>query len=226
MDGNGRWAVRHNLPRIEGHRAGAETVRRVVEACADLNIEYLTLYAFSTENWARPRREINQLMRLLRDFLRQHVADLQKHRIRLHAIGQLERLPTSVRTELDKAMRATAANAGGTLTLALSYGSRAEITDAARSLADDVKAGKLAPGDITEQLFAERLYTADLPDPDLIVRTSSELRLSNFLLWQASYAEFWFTPTLWPDFSKEEFRQAIVDYNERKRRYGGVVRDA
>jgi undecaprenyl diphosphate synthase len=222
MDGNGRWARNRGLPRIEGHRAGAETVRRVVECCHDLGIEYLTLYAFSTENWRRPRDEVSQLMHLLRDFLRQQLPELNRQDIRLNVIGNLAQLPGYARKEVQKALRATSANQSGTLTLALSYGSRDEIVNAARRLAAEVAAGVIRPEAIDEQSLAAALYTADLPDPDLLIRTSGELRISNFLLWQLSYAELWFTTTLWPDFSKEEFAEAIADYGRRRRRFGAV----
>ncbi len=222
MDGNGRWARERGLSRLEGHRAGAETVRRMVEACAQLKIPYLTLYAFSTENWQRPKAEVAALMQLLQSFLTKRLPDLRKHKIRLNAIGELERLPPRVLEALTKAMEATRDGTGGTLTLALSYGSRLEIVAAARALARKVQAGELAPEAITEELLSAHLYTADLPDPDLIIRTSGELRLSNFLLWQASYAELWVTPTCWPDFSADEFRGAIAEFNRRQRRFGGV----
>ncbi len=225
MDGNGRWARRRGLPRIEGHRHGAESVRRAVEVCAEAKIRYLTLYAFSTENWKRPKNEVQELMRLLEDFLKRHADDLQKHRIRLNTIGDTERLPVRVRRMLDRVKRATAEHMEGTLTLALSYGSRAEITAAVRKIAGKVRAGFLEPEAITEETVAAHLYTADLPDPDLIIRTSGELRLSNFLLWQASYAELWVTPTLWPDFGKKDFISALRDYARRRRRFGGLAED-
>ncbi len=223
MDGNGRWARERGLPRIEGHRAGAETVQRVIEACRQAGVRYLTLYAFSTENWRRPITEVAQLMKLLTTSLGKHLAQLQEHRIRLHAIGELERLPMPVRRALQSAMRATAQNDAGVLTLALSYGSRAEIVAAVRQAATRAMAGTLRIEDITEESFASLLQTAGMPDPDLIIRTANEMRLSNFLLWQASYAELWVTPTLWPDFGEEDFRRAMADYAARTRRFGGVV---
>ena len=226
MDGNGRWARARGLPRVEGHRAGAESVRRVVEACSEHGISYLTLYAFSTENWRRPRQEISQLMHLLQRFLRERRKDLHKHDIRLHAIGDLDRLPKYARKELDKVIAETRDHGAGTLTLALNYGSRHEIAGAAATLAEQARQGTLNPDDITEDLFAASLNTAGLPDPDLIIRTSGELRLSNFLLWQSAYSEFWFTKTLWPDFSKKEFAAALADFRQRKRRYGGRENDA
>ncbi len=223
MDGNGRWAQQRGLPRIEGHRAGAESVRRVVAACADLKIPHLTLYAFSTENWRRPPAEVADLMSLLRRFLRDRAKDLHKHHIRLHAIGQLDRLPPEVRSTLNQVLSATRDHTGGTLTLALSYGAREEIVQAARRLAVRVREGTLATEDITEEVFASCLYTTELPDPDLIIRTSGEVRLSNFLLWQASYAEFYATPVLWPDFGKDDFKAALEEYGRRGRRYGGIA---
>ena len=222
MDGNGRWARRHDLPRIEGHKAGAEAVRRVMDACSELGVRYLTLYAFSTENWQRPRTEVRELMRLLRSFLESHLADLRKHDIRLNAVGRLDRLPRGVQQVLRRVMNATRDNASGVLTLALSYGARDEIVEACRRLASEVEAGRMACEDITEATFSRSLFTRDLPDPDLIIRTSGELRLSNFLLWQASYAELWVTETYWPDFGRDEFRQAIEDYSRRARRFGGL----
>lgn len=221
MDGNGRWARRHNVPRIEGHRAGAETVRRIVEVCSEMSVEYLTLYAFSTENWRRPRTEVRQLMSLLQEFLDTRRKDFDKHQVRLNAIGDLERLPALVQKKLRQVIAETRHHQRGTVTLALSYGSRDEIVSAAQSLAAEAAAGRLRPENITEELFRQHLYTSELPDPDLIIRTSGEQRLSNFLLWQASYSEFWFTPTLWPDFSAAEFRDALADYSHRQRRYGG-----
>ena len=221
MDGNGRWASQQGKPHLAGHRAGAETVRRLVEVCGDSDIEYLTLYAFSTENWSRPPAEVKGLMTLLDEFLRQRAKDLHKNEIRLNVIGDLEPLPSEVRRTLDRVVEDTHAHKRGTLTLALSYGSRDEITKAVRAIAEEVRNGSLDPDGISEATVANHLYTAELPDPDLLIRTAGEYRLSNFMLWQLSYAEFWITPTLWPDFSKEEFQQALRDYGSRKRRYGG-----
>jgi len=224
MDGNGRWAQSRGLPRIEGHRAGAEAVRRVLEACRDLQIRYLTLYAFSTENWKRPAAEVRELMRLLQSFLDRPLADLTRHGIRFHAIGELDRLPANVRRALDRAAAATRDAEQGVLTLAISYGSRAEITAAARRLAERARDGELDPAAISEDTVAAHLYTAavDVPDPDLVIRTANEMRLSNFLLWQASYAELWVTPTLWPDFGADELRAATAEYERRQRRFGGL----
>ena len=224
MDGNGRWAKRQGLAANKGHRAGAETVKRVVEACADYGIRYLTLYAFSTENWSRSKWEVNGLMTLLKRFLAERVKDLQKNAIRLNAIGDLSGLPGDVQEALEKAIKMTAGNNKGTLTLALNYGSRQEITAAVRKITAAILNGDLTPDAVTPEVINAHLFTADMPDPDLIIRTSGELRISNFLLWQASYSEFWFTDTLWPDFSKEEFGEAIKDYSRRKRRFG--ARDA
>lgn len=221
MDGNGRWAQKRNLPRIEGHQAGAQAVTRTVEACSEAGIRYLTLYAFSTENWKRPKTEIRRLMQLLDSFLKNRIDELNRHGIRLNAIGELGKLPSAVRLSLNSVIRATREHDRGVLTLALSYGARAEIAGAARCLARDVRQGIIDPDDITEEALSSRLYTADMPDPDLIIRTAGEMRLSNFMLWQASYAEFWSTETLWPDFSKEEFAEAIHDYGQRCRRFGG-----
>lgn len=226
MDGNGRWARRRGLDRIEGHKAGAETVRRVVEVCADIGIEYLTLYAFSTENWCRPKAEIDQLMQLLNRFLRDRLNDLKKNNIRLAVIGDVSRLPRTVRNRIDKVCSATAEHDGGTLILALNYGAREEILRAVKNTLAAVRNGELNDEDLTSERFSGFLDTAGVPDPDLIVRTSGELRLSNFLLWQAAYAEFWFTDTLWPDFSKEELMQALDDFKKRKRRFGGTDDDA
>ena len=222
MDGNGRWARRQGKPRIEGHKAGAESVRRIVEACSEFGVRYLTLYAFSTENWRRPPREVAELMRLLERFLAERLEDLERHDIRLNAIGDLERLPLPVRRGLSRVMEATRDNSSGVLTLALSYGSRAEIASAARRLAEDVAKGVLSPEQIDEEALAARLYTADLPDPDLVIRTAGEMRLSNFLLWQASYAEIWVTDKTWPEFDADLFRQALDDYGRRERRFGKV----
>lgn len=221
MDGNGRWAQRHNKPRIEGHRAGAQAVRRAVEGCSDLGIKYLTLYAFSSENWKRPPDEVRCLMELLQEFLEQYRQDFDKHEIRLNVIGNIQRLPALVRRRLENMIKNTAGYSRGVLTLALSYGGRDEVAMAARALAKEVSEGKLKIDDCSEEEFASRLYTNDLPDPDLLIRTSGEQRLSNFMLWQLSYTELWFTECLWPDFGKEELQQAIDSYRQRTRRFGG-----
>jgi undecaprenyl diphosphate synthase len=222
MDGNGRWAQQRGLPRSKGHEAGAESVRAVIRACREAGVKYLTLYAFSVENWTRPRDEVNGLMSLLVRFLRREEAVLHEKKIRLRIIGRLEDLPSSARNGLIRAMKATAAYEEGHLILALSYGGRTEIATAARRIAEEVKAGKLEPGQVNEALFARYLYAPDVPDPDLLIRTSGEIRISNFLLWQASYAEFYFTPVLWPDFREEQFVEALKEYGRRRRRYGDV----
>lgn len=222
MDGNGRWARERGLPRIEGHRAGAESVRTIVRAAGEAGVEFLTLYAFSIENWIRPRNETSALMKLLSLYLRNEVRELNKNNVRLEAIGRLADLPKAAQCELEEARRATAKSTGLTLILALSYGARTEIVDAVRSIAADAQAGRLKPEEVDEALVSSRLYTAKYPDPDLLIRTSGEMRLSNFLLWQSSYAEMWITPTLWPEFRKPEFLTALEDYGKRQRRFGGV----
>jgi undecaprenyl diphosphate synthase len=222
MDGNGRWAKSRGLPRAAGHRAGAETVREVVSACQDLGVEFLTLYAFSSENWNRPQKEIDSLMSLLERFLKSKAQEFSDKNVRLRSIGRTELLPPSCRYELDKAIEATKGNTGLTLILALSYGSREEITDAARRIVTKVQDGELSLSEIDEQHFADHLDTAQYPDPDLLIRTSGELRLSNFLLWQLSYAEFYVTQKNWPDFRKSDFLEAIDNYSRRNRRFGRV----
>jgi undecaprenyl diphosphate synthase len=220
MDGNGRWAKLRGLPRVEGHRMGIRAVRAVVECARELGISYLTLYAFSVENWGRPEGEVSTLMSLLREFLIVELPELARHRIRLNVIGETSQMPEAVREILGRVLSATAANREMTLTLALSYAGRNEIVRAARKLATDAAAGKIAPEKISEKEFAQRLDTAEMPDPDLVIRTSGELRISNFLLWQAAYAEFVFTDVLWPDFGKAEFLQALDEYTRRHRRFG------
>jgi undecaprenyl diphosphate synthase len=222
MDGNGRWAKERGLPRLEGHRAGAESVRECVEACKQLGIEYLTLYAFSSENWNRPPAEISALMTLLERFLDQKANEMMKQDVRLTAIGHLERLPDKTRAKLSKAIERTADNKSLTLVLALSYGSREEITEAARSLVKDAAEGRIAPADVTSELFASRLYTHDIPDPDLMIRTSGEMRVSNFLLWQISYAELFIFKKFWPDFGQSDLFEAVEEYSRRHRRFGGL----
>ncbi len=220
MDGNGRWAKLRGLPRIEGHRMGIRSVRAVVECARELGIPYLTLYAFSTENWGRPPAEVDTLMALLREFLVKELPELRRQGIRLRAIGEVSRLPAPVRMILDATLNATAGAGAMTLTLALSYAGRDEIVRAARKLAAEAASGRIAPGGITEDAFAARLDTAGVPDPDLVIRTSGELRISNFLLWQAAYAEFVFTDVFWPDFGKAEFLGALDEYARRDRRFG------
>jgi undecaprenyl diphosphate synthase len=222
MDGNGRWAKERGLPRRDGHRAGAESVRECVEACKELGVEYLTLYAFSSENWNRPAAEVTALMLLLERFLEEKADELMKQNVRLRAIGHLDRLPEKTRRKLDQAIARTAGNTSLTLVLALSYGSREEIVEAARSLAADAAAGKLDPASIDAAAFASRLYTADIPDPDLLVRTSGELRVSNFLLWQISYAEIVIFKKFWPDFHQADLFEAAREYARRHRRFGAL----
>lgn len=222
MDGNGRWAKERGLPRRDGHRAGAESVRECVEACKQLGVEYLTLYAFSSENWNRPPAEVSALMTLLERFLDQKAEEMMKQNVRLQAIGHLERLPEKTRKKLQQAIDRTADNDSLTLILALSYGSREEITEAARAMARDAAAGKLDPESITKETFAERLDTAGIPDPDLLVRTSGELRISNFLLWQISYAEIVIFKKFWPDFHQSDLLEAVEEYARRHRRFGAL----
>ena len=223
MDGNGRWAKQRGLPRLEGHRAGAESVRAIVRACGELGIGYLTLYAFSSENWRRPKAEVTALMHLLEFYLQREVIELDKNNVRLTAIGRIHELPESAQRQLDKGIEALKKNTGLTLVLALSYGGRAEIMDAVRSIARDVKTNALDVADINEELISQRLYTRDIPDPDLLIRTSGEMRVSNFLLWQISYAEIHVTETLWPDFRKPQLLAALDDYSKRQRRFGRVT---
>ena len=223
MDGNGRWATARGLPRVLGHRSGAEAVRRVVEASCELGVKALTLYAFSWENWDRPAAEIRELKGLLDEFVRGEIPTLLANRIRLRAIGRLDQLPHDVLGNLHRAIEQTAHGERMTLTLALSYGGRQEIVDATRRIAERVRRGELAPEQIDEALFVEHLYTAGLPDPDLLIRTSGEQRLSNFLLWQSSYTEIYVTQKLWPDFSKEDLVDAIAEYERRERRFGRTI---
>lgn len=222
MDGNGRWAKDRGLPRREGHRAGAESVREVVEVCRELGVEYLTLYAFSSENWSRPESEIKALMTLLNRFLDEKAEEMMRQNVRLTAIGNIERLPKSTRKRLDSAIQRTAANTELTLVLALSYGSREEITEAARRLVTEALEGSLQPGEITTELFASRLYTSEIPDPDLLIRTSGEMRVSNFLLWQISYAEMVIVKKFWPDFRRDDLLEAIDEFARRHRRFGSL----
>lgn len=222
MDGNGRWAKQRHLPRVEGHRAGIASVRDTVETAARLKLEALTLYAFSTENWKRPRLEVMALMALLEDYLARERETLLRNDIRFGVIGRAEDLDPSVRRALAVTIEATSRCRGMTFNLALNYSGRTELVDAARALARDVAAGLLAPEEIDEELLASRLYTRGLPDPDLLIRTSGELRISNYLLWQIAYAEIHVTPTLWPDFRCRNLLEAIADYQRRERRYGGV----
>ena len=222
MDGNGRWAKERGLPRLEGHRAGAESVREVMEACIELNVDFLTLYAFSSENWNRPESEVNALMALLDRFLQGKAKDLDRQNVRLLAIGQLDRLPDKTRALIEKIQTRTAGHTAMTLVLALSYGGREEIVAAARSLAEDAVAGTIAVADIDGELFASRLQTAGIPDPDLLIRTSGEMRVSNFLLWQISYAEMVIVRKFWPDFRQGDLFEAVEEYKRRHRRFGAL----
>ena len=222
MDGNGRWAQQHKLPRLSGHEAGRKSVKKVVQAAIEHGVRHLTLYAFSVENWQRPREEIQGLMGLLRLVLREELAEMGREGVRLRAIGRLQDLPEAVREELESAIEKTKANTKLDLILALSYGSRVEITAAVQAVAREVKSGQLEADQITEKTISQHLYTHDLPDPDLLIRTSGEMRISNFMLWQISYAELHVTPVLWPDFGKEQFAAALADFARRERRFGGL----
>ena len=222
MDGNGRWAKQRHLPRVEGHRAGVESVRAVMRTCGELGIKYLTLYAFSVENWNRPKDEVDTLMKYLARYLKTEISELNKNNVRLEVIGQVYRLPEFVQEQLRKTQAALAKNTGMTLILALSYGGRTEIVEAVRSIAAKVREGQLEPAEITEQVVSQHLYTRHFPDPDLLVRTSGEMRVSNFLLWQISYAELVVTPTLWPDFRKGQLFEALEEYARRHRRFGAL----
>jgi len=220
MDGNGRWAKQRKLPRIEGHRRGVETVRAIIDAAREHGVKFLTLYAFSVENWKRPQDEVAGLMTLLDYFLKRETKTLVKNKVRLLTIGRVEGMPEAVRERLTAAKKATAHFTDHTLVLALNYGSRTEVLDAARAYAQAIATGKQKASDDSWESFSRHLYTADIPDPDLVIRTSGETRISNFLLMQSAYAEFIFTPVLWPDFSKEEFAAALAEYASRERRYG------
>jgi len=222
MDGNGRWAKKHLLSRIKGHEKGSEAVRKIVRACREFGIAHLTLYAFSTENWQRPKSEIDALMALLIKFLKSEQQELFENDIRLHVIGQIERLPVHVQQALSETMRLTRKNSGLQLNLALSYGSRAEIVHVVRQLARKSKNGQIDPDSINAEIVAQHLYTKGIPDPDLLIRTSGEMRISNFLLWQIAYAEIHVTPTYWPDFSRDEFYQILKEFQRRERRFGQV----
>jgi undecaprenyl diphosphate synthase len=219
MDGNGRWARRRNLPRVAGHKAGIDPVRVTVETCARLGLRALTLYAFSVENWKRPRAEVDMLWRLLRLYLRAELPDMARNDIRFTAIGRIDALPDFVRAELDETVRSTAGNRGLQLNLAINYGGRAELVDAVKALVEDSRRHDIV---IDEEAIAARLYSPGTPDPDLLIRTSGEMRVSNFLLWQIAYSELYVTDTLWPDFSRTDLLRAILDYQKRDRRFGGL----
>ena len=220
MDGNGRWAKINSVSRIEGHRKGTESVRDIVKACREIDIKYLTLYAFSVENWLRPAIEVRALMGLLEEYLRSELQEMQDNDIRLMTIGNIEVLSKRIKKVLQESIEKTSNNKGMVLNLALSYGGRDEIVGAVKKILKDSDAGKITHGDITKEIFSDYLYTSGMPDPDLLIRTSGEYRLSNFLLWQTAYAEFYFTDALWPDFRRENLIEAIIDYQKRERRFG------
>src|ERR1700675_3356315 len=223
MDGNGRWAERRHLPRVAGHRAGVKAAREIIETCARLKLPYLTLYAFSLENWRRPQAEVDFLMRLLREYLKRELPSIHKNNIRLLVIGRSEQLPEGVRKDIEHGMRLTSRNTGMKLVVALNYGGRAELVDAFNAMLDHVRSNGLSAFHADEQTISEHLYTAGLPDPDLLIRTSGEMRVSNFLLWQIAYAEIYVTETLWPDFSRAQLYEALLDFQKRERRYGGLA---
>jgi undecaprenyl diphosphate synthase len=222
MDGNGRWAQRRHLPRVAGHRAGVKAAREIIESCARLKLPCLTLYAFSLENWRRPQAEVDFLMRLLREYLKRELPAIHKNNIRLLIIGRSEQLPDAVRKDIEAGMRLTAKNTGMKLVVALNYGGRAELVDAFNAMLDQVRENGMSAFRADEQTISEHLYTAGLPDPDLLIRTSGEMRVSNFLLWQIAYAEMYVTETLWPDFSRARLLEALADFQKRERRYGGL----
>lgn len=222
MDGNGRWAQQRGLPRSKGHEAGFQRARDIIRACGEWGIPYLTLYAFSTENWRRPAGEVSFLMGLLQRAIREELQELRENNIRLRILGRLQNLPAALARGLKEAEQATAGNTGLHLNMAINYGGRAEIVDAARAIAAEVREGRLSPEEIDETCLARHLYTAGQPDPELIIRPSGEMRLSNFLLWQAAYAEFYVTDVLWPDFTREHLLQALEEFTHRQRRFGGI----
>ncbi|MGB1928101.1 MAG: isoprenyl transferase [Mariniblastus sp.] len=222
MDGNGRWAQRQELPRIRGHQQGAKTVRLITEECARLGIKQLTLYCLSSENWKRPEDELEFLMFLLSQYMIQERETMMENNIRLQIIGRRERIPADVQTEMDQSLEMTSGNTGTCLCLAINYGGRAEIVDAVRQITSEVIAGKLDASEITETTVSDHLYTAGMSDPDLLIRTAGEMRISNYLLWQISYAEMWVTDKMWPEFSIADFHQAIGDFSKRNRRFGGL----
>jgi undecaprenyl diphosphate synthase len=222
MDGNGRWAKSRHLPRIEGHRRGADSAREIIRTAGEVGIKYLTLYAFSAENWNRPKDEVDALMKYLVHYLKTETKDLDKNNVRLEVIGQIYRLPENVQEHLQKSIATLSKNNGLTLVMALSYGSRIEIVEAVRAITEKVKRGQLETADISEKIISDHLWTRGIPDPDLLIRTSGEMRVSNFLLWQISYAELVITPTFWPDFKKPQFFAALEEYARRHRRFGGV----
>ncbi len=222
MDGNGRWAKEQGLPRVEGHRRGAASAKVITRVASDVGIRYLTLYTFSMENWNRPKSEVDTIMRYLEFYLKRETPELEKHNVRLEVIGQIHRLPEKVQIQIEKSKKQLFKNTGLTLVLALNYGARAEIVDATRIIAEKVKSGELVSEDIDETLMGMHLYTSQIPDPDLLIRTSGEMRLSNFLLWQASYSEMVVTQVLWPEFRKAAFFTALEEYAKRHRRFGKI----
>lgn len=222
MDGNGRWAAQRALPRIAGHRAGAKAVREIVNTAPEIGVKYLTLYTFSLENWKRPSEEVNSLMALIGEKLNEELPELHQKGVRIRVIGRLKEMPEFLQRSFEEAVKLTADNKLLTLTVALNYGSRAEIADAVKKIAQKAWEKKLDPGSITEEMVSGFLYASDIPDPELLIRTSGELRLSNFLLWQSAYTELWVTKANWPDFKRRDFLQAIYDFQQRRRRYGGL----
>ena len=222
MDGNGRWAKQRNMPRTMGHKAGVETIRRIVKEADRLGIKYITLYAFSTENWKRPKDEVNALMKLLVQYLKSEVTELHKNEVVLRVLGDITALQEECKKEIEESIELTKNNTGLVLNVAFNYGGRDEIIRAVKNIASDVESGKVNKENINQDLFSEYLYTKDSPDPDLIIRPSGEQRISNFLLWQCAYSEFWYSNVNWPDFSENDLQQAIYDYQNRNRRYGGV----
>lgn len=226
MDGNGRWAQRRGLPRTAGHKAGVEALRNVVKACPDLGIEVLTAYAFSTENWTRPKDEVDFLMFLLVEYCRSEVASLNESGVRINVMGRLEELPSMQREAISRAMEQTAKNTRMVLNLAVNYGGHAELVDTMRRIAQRVAAGEIRPEQIDEALISQHLYTAGLPELDLVIRTAGEMRLSNFMLWQASYSELWVTDVAWPDFNRELLEQAVANFRQRDRRFGSVMQQS
>ncbi len=221
MDGNGRWAEKRGLKRVEGHRAGEKAVMKLLEASEEFNIKYLTLYAFSTENWKRPKDEVNYLMSLLGSSITKNIDNINNRDVKIRIIGRIGKIPFPVRKKLLNAVEKTKNNKKATLTIALNYGGRAEIVDATKALLDDVIGGKIKIANINEEVFKNYLYAPDIPDPDLLIRTSGEFRISNFLIWEISYSEIYITDVLWPDFDRDELKKAIDDFHSRKRRYGG-----
>ena len=222
MDGNGRWAKERKLPRAMGHKAGVETIRGIVKECSNLGVKYLTLYAFSTENWKRPKEEVNALMKLLVEYLKGEIEELHQNKVIVNSIGDISKLPTICQEQLKDAYEKTKNNTGLVLNLALNYGGRNEIIEGIKKACTDIINGKVNKEDLTEEVFSNYLFTAGMPDPDIVIRPSGEQRLSNFLLWQSAYSEFWFSDIKWPDFSKKDLQKAIFDYQNRDRRFGAV----